>query len=1028
MKGLTTAIALCMLLAACGRAEPTPAAPPRTGVANTLPATEAVTHAPATATEEDVAARIPAATRVPAPDSPPGPLPRVVATITLEEEPGACAGSALAVDPETGYLYSAGVQAHPDDTSGTPCLAVIDPTTSQIVESHGLPFAPRFLEWDGGTLYAIGRDNGALTVADAGTGQLLARGLIDEGLKYQTETQVVVQDGWAYVGLAGDPSTGLEGALYLIPLRGGATQIIRDAHAFDLANDGRFATVGGAETSIVRVYGGTDGALLAEREIGPGQPGESLAFDGWADRIFVSRRVPEDENPSGRTVVDILDAASLEPVGLIEAQVWRLTADPSRGRIYGYTPGGQIVGFDAPSGQPLGALFSIPPGDPAGFTVVSPWEKLHIDSTTGHIHVTYMDFDNGTWAAGLNPATGVGVADVQVPARAAWALDSARERIYFSSRPFLLALDAITLEPVWRMALSHEPVSAAIAPDIGLLFIGDQGGDVHVRNLQTYEEVERLLGVGGTVDVDPAHGWLYTGDEFTAGVSVYDVATLSWRGTIPQPGRPTASPADGQVYIIEEDVYSGDGTTLELIKGRTVRNAGCNGCSAPTDVIVDPRSGLIHVSTYGTWVGKPGPTSHAAVDPLSGRTFVAQTTGGYRVVYTLALYADLGMEEPLAWRDGLYGQPLPNPATGHLYLADGSRLLVLDDETLDLIGWLYPGQESLVPAAVDVYSGLSYFLAGPQVLVVEGSGDGFETGPALAVAGLPGPAEGIVPLPDGTLLVRAYDREGATSRLYRSPDAGQTWEELSGGLPGAPNDLTFTPDGTLYAAAVPAAWRAGTDEASWGEGIYRSGDGGDTWTPFSQGLAHLRVGRIHADEDGNVFLLSAGMWPEQPAWPVPTIWQLGGDRHWEQVEIPEAGPFVGPDGAVPAAYIQAIEAAWHTLTGEDALYRSWGSDLQRSTDGGQTWETAGTGPVDYGVAAFAGPGEQPAIYWLTWEALYRSTDGGASWGRLSHPVLDEGGPSAVAVEEWDGEETLFVGTEAGELLVLRAAEASWVTE
>jgi hypothetical protein len=534
--------------------------------------------------------------------------------------------------------------------------------------------------------------------------------------------------------------------------------------------------------------------------------------------------------------------------------------------------------------------------------------------------------------------------------------------------------------------------------------------------------------VGGTVDVDPARGWLYTGDEYTAGVSVYDVATLGWRGVIPQPGRPTASPADGQVYILEEDVYSGDGTTLELIKGRTVRNAGCNGCSAPTDVVVDPRSGLIHVTTYGTWVGKPGPSSHAAVDPLSGRTFVAQTTGGYRVVYTLALYADLRMEEPLAWRDGLYGQPLPNPATGHLYLADGSRLLVLDDETLDLIGWLSPGQEGLVPAAVDVYSGLSYFLAGPQVLVVEGSGGNFETPPARPASVLPGPAEGIVPLPDGLIFVRAYDREEGVSRLVRSTDAGQTWEAVSGGLPGAPNDLALTRDGMLYAAAVPAAWRAETIEASWGEGVYRSDDGGDTWMPFSQGLAHLRVSHIHADEDGNVFLLSVGMWPEQPDWPVPTIWQLGGDGHWGQVEIPEAGPFVGPDGAVPSTYTQAIEAAWHTLTGEDALYRSWGSDLQRSTDDGQTWETVSLGPVDYGVAAFAGPGEQPAIYWLTWEALYRSTDGGASWGRLSHPALDEGGPSAVAVEEWDGEETLFVGTEAGELLVLRAAGADWVAE
>ena len=1028
MKGLATAIVLSLLLAACGRAGPTPAPTTLAGTEDTPPTAEAFTRAPATATEEDVVAPLPAATHIPAPDSPPGPLPRVVATITLDEGPDACAGSALAVDPDTGYLYSAGVQQHPDDTDGTPCLAVIDPTTSQIVESHGLPFVPRFLEWDGRTLYAIGRDNGALTVADASTGQLLARGLIDEGLKYQTETQVVVQDGWAYVGLPGDPATGLEGALYLIPLQGGATQIIRDAHAFDLANDGRFATVGGADTTIVRVYGGTDGALLAEREIGTGEPGESLAFDGWANRIFVSRRLPDAEGTPARYVVDVLDAASLEPVGAIEAQVWRLTADPSRGRIYGHTPGGQIVGFDTPSGQPLGALFSIPPGEPAGFTVISPWEKLRIDPRTGRIHDVYLDFDTDAWVTGFDPATGEGVADVQVPARAAWALDGARGRLYFSSRPFLLALDAITLEPVWRMALSREPVSAAIAPTIGLLFIGDRGGDVHVRDLQTYEEVERLLGVGGSVNVDPARGWLYAGDEFTDGVSVYDVATLGWRGTIPQPGRPIASPADGRVYILEEDVYSGDGTTLELIVGRTVRNAGCNGCSAPTDVVVDPRSGLIHVSTYGTWVGKPGPTSHAAVDPLSGRTFVARTTGGYRVVYTLALYADLRMEGPLAWRDGLYGQPFPNPATGHLYLADGSRLLVLDDETLDLIGWLYPGQENLVPAAVDVYSGLSYFLAGPQVLVVEGSGGGFETELAWPVAGIPGPAEGIVPLPDGRIFVRAYNREEAASRLYRSTDAGQTWEELSGGLPGAPNDLTLAPDGTLYAAAVPAAWRAETDEASWGEGVYRSGDGGDTWTPFSHGLAHLRVSRIHADGDGNVFLLSAGMWPEQPNWPVPTIWQLGGDGQWGQVEIPEAGPFVGPDGAVPATYTQAIEAAWHTLTGEDTLYRSWGGDLQRSNDGGQTWETASTGPVDYGVGAFAGPGETPALYWLTWEALYRSPDGGASWGRLSHPALDEGDPSAVAVEEWDGEETLFVGTEAGELLVLRAAGADWVAE
>jgi hypothetical protein len=284
-----------------------------------------------------------------------------------------------------------------------------------------------------------------------------------------------------------------------------------------------------------------------------------------------------------------------------------------------------------------------------------------------------------------------------------------------------------------------------------------------------------------------------------------------------------------------------------------------------------------------------------------------------------------------------------------------------------------------------------------------------------------------VPLPDDTLFVRAYDRESYTSGLYRSTDGGQTWQELSGGLPGAPNDLAFAPDRTLYAAVVPAAWRVETGEASWGEGVYRSADGGDTWAPFSQGLAHLRVSRIHADADGNVTLLATGTWPEQPNWPVPTIWRLGADGRWSQVKVAEAGPSVSPEGTVPYTYTQAIEVAYHSLTGGHTLYRSWGGDLQRSADGGVTWETVGAGPVDYGVSVFTGLGDPPAIYWLTWDALYRSTDGGASWTRLAHPALADDAPSAVAVGEWEGRETLFVGTEAGELLALPAADADWRT-
>ena len=1020
MKRLAVLLALSTLLAACGRAASTPVTVREAGpgVSATTPA--AATRVYATATTAVTPTPIP---QTPAPTSAPraGPLPFVVATIALGEAQPVCSGSLLAVDPATGHLYTAGVRAI--DAPDAHCLSEIDPATGQVLQTRDVPFEPHSLQWDSGTLYVIGRDQDRLVVADASTGAIVAQE--STGEEFYNE-QIVVYQGWVYAGLPGNSTLGLNGTLYLIPLRDGTPLTIFDANVFDVADDGRIAVASGQAATIVRVYAGTGGLLLTQQEVGPGQPGPSLAFDGRANRIFVTRQQAMETITDYRYFVDVLDASSLEPVNQAEEWAGALIADPGRGRVYAYASAGRILGFDATSGELVGTLFNVPQGEPAGFTMVRG-ENMRVDPASGRVTVVYEDFDGSSWMASFDPATGEGQADVQVPGNR-WALDGTRGRLYSASRDVLLALDAATLRPVGRMALSHTPVSAAVAPDGGYLLVGDAGGDVHALDRQTHAEVRLLAGVGGYVDVDLAHGWLYAGDEYAAGVSVYDLATLERRGLIPQPGRPTASPADGRVYILEEDVYTGDGATLSVIEGRTGRHTGCNGCTAPTGVIVDPRSGRTHVTTYGTWVGKPGPTSHVALDPLTGHTAVALTTGGYRVRYTLAAYADLTLEQALAWRDGLYGLPLYNPASGHLYLAEGARLLVLDGQTLDLVGWLYPSEEPLVPAAADSRSGRVYLLAGPQVLVLEGSGGRFETPLPRPATRLPGPAEGIVPVPDEALFVRAYDREGYTSRLYRSTNGGQTWEEVRGGLPGAPNDLAVAPDGTLYAAAVPCGWHAETAEATWGEGVYRSDDGGDTWRPFSQGLVHLRVSRIHADADGQAYVLATGTWPEQPDRPVPTIWRLDRDGHWTHVEVPEAGPSIGADGMVAITYTQASGAAWHTLTGGGALYRSWGSELQRSADGGVTWTTVGRGPVDYGTAVLTGLDEPPALYWLTWDAVYRSTDEGVQWARFSHPALANRAPSAVTVAEWGGEETLFVGTDAGELLVLPVAQADWRTE
>jgi hypothetical protein len=171
-----------------------------------------------------------------------------------------------------------------------------------------------------------------------------------------------------------------------------------------------------------------------------------------------------------------------------------------------------------------------------------------------------------------------------------------------------------------------------------------------------------------------------------------------------------------------------------------------------------------------------------------------------------------------------------------------------------------------------------------------------------------------------------------------------------------------------------------------------------------------------------------GTWPGHQNWAVPTLWQLEGSGVWAQTEVGDTAFLSDPQGSVPLTYTRAIDAAWHQLCGGGARYRPWGGELQRSLDGGITWETVGAGPTDHGTEILAGEGAPPALYWLAWEEVYRSVDEGATWQRLSHPALDAADPSALAVAQRDGDEILFVGTTEGRVLVLPVDEAPWVGE
>ena len=85
-----------------------------------------------------------------------------------------------------------------------------------------------------------------------------------------------------------------------------------------------------------------------------------------------------------------------------------------------------------------------------------------------------------------------------------------------------------------------------------------------------------------------------------------------------------------------------------------------------------------------------------------------------------------------------------------------------------------------------------------------------------------------------------FDSGGSgTGHVFRTTDAGQTWQDISAGLPDLPvNTLLIDPDSV--AASTPRVIYAGTDI-----GVYRiTLDGAGTWEPFGTGLPTVVVNRL----------------------------------------------------------------------------------------------------------------------------------------------------------------------------------------
>jgi photosystem II stability/assembly factor-like uncharacterized protein len=274
--------------------------------------------------------------------------------------------------------------------------------------------------------------------------------------------------------------------------------------------------------------------------------------------------------------------------------------------------------------------------------------------------------------------------------------------------------------------------------------------------------------------------------------------------------------------------------------------------------------------------------------------------------------------------------------------------------------------ESAIAQAVppELLNGLKWRLIGP-----------FRGGRVVAVAGVPG---------DST----TFYFGGVNGGVWKTTDAGTVWTPIFDKQPvGSIGALELAPSDpkTIYVGTGESDIRS---DLSSGNGVYKSTDGGSTWT--HEGLDDTRqISRIVVDpRDPNVVYVGALGYAYGPNEERGVYKSVDGGSHWTKVLY--VSPEIGvSDLAICSGNPQLLFAGtWHTHRPPWSVYGPIdGPDggLYRSQDGGKTWSRLSANGLpdgDWGRVGIDVAPDGKRVYALI-EAkksgLYRSDDGGNTW-------------------------------------------------
>jgi len=207
---------------------------------------------------------------------------------------------------------------------------------------------------------------------------------------------------------------------------------------------------------------------------------------------------------------------------------------------------------------------------------------------------------------------------------------------------------------------------------------------------------------------------------------------------------------------------------------------------------------------------------------------------------------------------------------------------------------------------------------------------------------------------------QSLQRAAAGQKVYRSDDGGQTWTVATNSVP--VNDFIVSPNAPqrLYGGDGYPCFAGGTAVP-----LYRSNDGGQTWQQLVNGV-DLTPAQVHSAHADWLYALGCdGVYRSSN----------GGDTFTHQTS--------SNFGVYTPTNLQAAGSNWQTVY-VAAISEGGNSTIMRSRDGGATWHLVGPSGSGAPLISWIGallvdPANADRVWFADPHGVWRSSNGGEGW-------------------------------------------------